>query len=49
VDAKHTMLAKKFEKEIAIPIKSGLEKQPTNKRPSVFANEVSEFFLLKIL
>jgi hypothetical protein len=49
VDAKHTMLAKKFEEEIAIPIRSGLEKQPTKKRPSMFANEVSKFFLLKIL
>jgi len=49
VDAKHTVLAKKFKKEISNPIRSGLEKQLAKKRPNVFANEVFEFFLLKIL
>jgi hypothetical protein len=36
VDAKHTVIAKKFEEEVTNLVKSGLEKQPTKKRPKRF-------------
>jgi hypothetical protein len=43
------LFAKKFEDEGNSPMKSGLERQPTRKRPNMFANGISDFFLLKIL
>jgi len=47
VDAKHTVFAKKFEKEVTNPMKSDLEKQLAKKITNVFANEISEFFSTK--
>jgi len=47
VDVKRTMFAKKFEKEVTNPMKSGLEKQLAKKITNVFANEIFEFFSTK--
>lgn len=38
------LFAKKFEDEINSPMRIGLEKQLTKKRPNMFANEISDFF-----
>jgi hypothetical protein len=48
VDADHTLLANKFEEKVNSFVKSSLERQSTKKRHNVFANEIFEFFLLKI-
>ncbi len=49
MDVEHTLLTKKFEEEVNSLVKSGLEKQLAKKWPNVSANEISKFFLLKIL
>jgi hypothetical protein len=43
------LLTKKFEEEANSLVKSGLEKQLAKKWPNVSTNEISKFFLLKIL
>ncbi len=47
VDVEHTLIAKKFDEEINSHVKRCLEKQPANKRPNVFVNEIFEIFLSK--
>lgn len=47
VDVEHTLIAKKFEEEVSSPMKSGLEKQLTKKRPNVSTNEIFEIFSTK--
>ncbi len=40
MDAKYTLLAKKFDEEVKNPMKNGLEKQLAKKRPNVFVIEI---------
>jgi outer membrane lipopolysaccharide assembly protein LptE/RlpB len=47
VDVEHTLIAKKFEEEVSNPMRSGLEKQLTKKRPNVSTNEIFEIFSTK--
>lgn len=44
VDVEHTLLKKKFEEEVNIHMKNGLEIQPTKRRPNVSAKKNFKFF-----
>jgi hypothetical protein len=47
-DANHTLIVKKFEKEVNGPLKRTFEKQLAKKMLNVLGNVLLNFFLLKI-
>jgi hypothetical protein len=47
VDANHSIIAKKFEKEINNEIIANVERLPIKKRPNVLASAIFVFFAIK--
>jgi hypothetical protein len=47
VDANHSIIANKFEKEINIEIIESVERQLVKKRPNVPTSAISNFFVVK--
>jgi hypothetical protein len=49
MDVNHTIIPKNFEEENNSPMTKIVEKQQSKKKPNVFGNAISKFFLCKIL
>jgi hypothetical protein len=49
MDVNHTIIPKNFEEEINSRMTKNVEKQPPKKKPNVFGNAISKFFLCKRL